>query len=416
MRILYNLFIVSLSFGLRTASLFGNPKAGKWVEGRKGIWERLQHAIPTKKEVVWFHCASVGEFEQARPLLEMIKKEYDYFILLTFFSPSGFEAKKNYDQADHIDYLPLDTTSNAKRFLKIVNPKLSFFAKYEFWFNFLNELYKGGFKHFLISGIFRPKQQFFRFYGSWFRKHLEHFDHLFLQDQNSKELLESFGIMHCSKSGDGRFDRVNEIAKSREEISGIEEFKQGKTAVIFGSSWEKENELAFQLAQKHENIKVVIAPHEFNKKEIEKLKDRYQVAISYFSQLKPESYHNSVMIIDQMGLLSRLYRYADIAIIGGGFKSGIHNTLEAAAYGIPIYFGPNYHFFKEAWDLIEVQGAKVFKNEDQFHLLLEEVLSKEKMRAEMGHQCKRYFEDNIGATSLIFNILKENQHLAPKVV
>jgi len=411
MRSLYTFFIHSFHLLIQLSSVLGNNKAKDWVKGRKDLFGFLERNIDTSKEVVWFHCASVGEFEQARPLLEKVKKENKYFILLSFYSPSGYNSKKNYEQADLICYLPLDTSKNAKRFLEIVQPKLSFFAKYEFWFNFLNELQKGGYAHYLISGIFREKQQFFRYYGAWFRKHLKNFTHLYLQDENSKRILNSFQIQNCSVSGDGRFDRVKEIAEDPREVEGIENFIDGKTCVVFGSSWQKENNLAYQMAKNSKDTKIIIAPHEYQEEEIKNLSRKHELEVQLYSNLGNQQTESNILIIDKMGLLSRIYRYGDIAVIGGGFKSGIHNILEAAVYGMPIFFGPKYDFFKEAVDLSQKGGAKVFKNDQEFHSLLLEVLTDHSLQEQMGQICTDYFKANIGATNLIYRDLKSSESL-----
>lgn len=409
MRLLYNLFIYLFQFGVSVSALLGNKKAVLWKDGRKDLFLKLEKALPNNREILWFHCASVGEFEQARPLLEQFKKNTNYFILLTFFSPSGYESKKNYSGADYITYLPIDTPAKAKRFVEIVNPKMSFFAKYEFWFNLLKALKDHRNSHYLISGIFRRKQQFFRFYGSWFRKHLANFDYLYLQDQNSKDILNSFGINNCKISGDGRFDRVLEIANEPASFPEIERFKNHEKLVIFGSSWQKENELAFQLKKENPQLKIVLAPHEFHKNEIEHLSKKFGIDSIYYSEKKIGNANNAILVIDQMGLLAKIYRYAEVAVIGGGFGKGIHNILEAAVYGIPVYFGPNYSFFNEAWDLLEKGGAKVFKNEKEFRDLLTEVITDDNLRSKMGDICKEYFTTKSGATSLIYNHLKENK-------
>ncbi len=414
MRALYNFFIFLFDIGLRTSSLLGNQKAQKWVNGRKGLFNKLQKALPQEKDVVWFHCASLGEFEQARNLLEKIKKEHDFFILLTFFSPSGYESKKNYPYADYITYLPLDSPANARRFVQMVQPKLSFFAKYEFWFNILKELKKGEHKHFLISGIFRKGQQFFRFYGKWFRQHLANFDHLYLQDENSQNILRSFEIDQCSISGDGRFDRVWNIAQEEYQDSIIQDFIGVNRTIIFGSSWEKENELAFKLAKEKSKIKVIIAPHEFHPKAIEKLSSKYDLEASYYSKFKEDEKDNRVLVIDQVGLLAKIYRYGELAVVGGGFGKGIHNILEAAVYGIPVVFGPNYRIFNEAWELLEKGGAKVFKNETQFDSIISEILNDNSMAKKMGEVNREYFYQKRGATDLIYNNLVELKHLQPK--
>jgi len=411
MRLLYSGFIQLLALGFKMAALFGNKKARKWVNGRNGLFEELSKKIPKDRELIWFHCASLGEFEQARPLLEKIARFKQHFILLTFFSPSGYESKKNYAPADLVCYMPLDSRSNAKRFIELTNPRLSFFAKYEFWFNHLYELQQRKLKHYLISGIFRPKQQFFRFYGKWFRDHLKAFTHLFLQDRSSVELLHSFHIKSCSLSGDGRFDRVWEIAKEKVDLPAIAQFKNDRLCVVFGSSWEKENHLAFQLAIRHPELKIILAPHEFHQEELKALEMKHQVKTAYYSEAESDLPEKQLLVIDKMGLLSKIYRYGEIAVIGGGFGKGIHNILEAAVYGLPVLFGPKHDFFNEARELIGEGAAKVFKNERQFHQLVEQYIHKREEREKTSAICGSYFRRKIGATQLIFNQLKEDDAL-----
>ena len=412
MRFLYNLSIHLFRLGVEISATFGNEKAKKWRDGRRGLLKKLKTQIPSDQKLAWFHCASLGEFEQARPLLEQIKKKNDYFILLTFFSPSGYESKKDYELADLVCYMPNDTKKTAKEFIETINPSLTFFAKYEFWFNILNQLQKREKAHFLISGIFRKEQQFFQFYGSWFRKHLAGFTHLYVQDEKTEQLLIDAGIPQVSVSGDGRFDRVKEISESNVSLPLIDQFTSGSETVIFGSSWQKENELAFQLAQKENSLKIIIAPHEYHSSEIDQLSKKYKIEANFYSQLKAgDKMQGNVLIIDKMGLLAKLYRYSDLAVIGGGFGKGIHNILEAAVYGQPILFGPNYRIFNEAWGLLAQGGAKVFKNEKQFHQLFEEVFNDKQKRSKMAENCKQYFYTNTGATQLIYNHLTELNYL-----
>lgn len=410
MRLLYSLFVQLLALGIHTAAFFGNSKANKWVNGRKNLFKRLGDEIPTDKALIWFHCASLGEFEQARTLLEKIAKEKSHFILLTFFSPSGYERKKNYQYADLVSYMPLDSRANATKFIEIANPSLSVFAKYEFWFNHLYELRRRNLKHYLISGIFRPKQQFFRFYGRWFRDHLKAFTHLFIQDQASVDLLKAFGISNCSLSGDGRFDRVWQISKETAEIPEVQQFINKKLCVVFGSSWEKENQLAFQLAEQKPELKIILAPHEFHAEALRKLEQSHpSVKVNYYSAFNEHLMDAHILIIDRMGLLSRLYRYGDVAVIGGGFGKGIHNILEASVYGVPVMFGPNYGFFNEAKELISEGAAKVFKNEAQFYQQINQYIHKDKERHRVASICQDYFKEKVGASSLIFNKLIEQK-------
>jgi len=342
----YNIFLWLFRAGTQLASPF-NLKARKWVRGRKGIFKKLAAAIPPGAPIIWVHCASLGEFEQGRPVMEKLKElGTGHKILLTFFSPSGYEAQKNYTGADWVFYLPMDGPRNAKRFLETVHPSLVIFVKYEFWYYYLKKIKYREIPLLLISALFRKDMSFFKWYGQLQRKMLSRFDHLFVQDPGSKQLVDAIGLSAiCSVSGDTRFDRVIEIAAAATPIPAIEQFIGKSNTIIAGSTWPEDEEVlqkAFMDIH-DESLKLIIAPHEISEKHLSSLKELFPNYI-LFSELP--AFHNphpACLIIDNVGLLSRLYRYATITYIGGGLRvMGVHNVLEAAVYNKPVLFGPYY--------------------------------------------------------------------------
>ncbi|MCW3072555.1 MAG: 3-deoxy-D-manno-octulosonic acid transferase [Bacteroidetes bacterium] len=409
MRLLYNISIHVYKILITAASSL-NPKAKLWLDGRKNIFEKLASSISATcspgSKLAWFHCASLGEFEQGRPLIERYKAQHpDVKILLTFFSPSGYEIRKDYKGADLVCYLPADTPSNAKRFLEIVKPSAVFFVKYEFWFNYLAELKRRDVPTYLISGIFREEQHFFKFYGSWFRKQFSSFTHFFLQDLRSEELLHSIGYKNTTVAGDTRFDRVSEIAKNVRPFPLIEKFKGGHRVLIAGSTWKEDEELIAGSAQ--ENLKLIIAPHEIDEKHIESicaLFSKYSV-IRYSQATESAVAAAQVLVIDNIGMLSSLYQYGTFAFIGGGFGKGIHNILEAATFGLPVVFGPNYDKFKEAVDLVKTGGAFSVSGKAEFENV-RALLSDEQVLKTASHISKYYVESRTGATEKIMNAVK----------
>ena len=353
MHCLYNIGIRIFGFIIYLAAFF-NPKAKQWVNGRKNILEKLEPAD------YWFHCASLGEFEQGRPIIEAIKKQTpNKKILLSFFSPSGYEVRKNYHFADQVCYLPLDSPKNAKTFIKNVNPETAIFIKYEFWYNYLIQLDKKGVKSYVASSIFRKEQLFFKWYGVWFKNILKTINHFFVQNQESKDLLASIDIKESSISGDTRFDQVIQHVKQVKSIPLIEAFKGNQQLIVCGSTWPKDEELILKTAQKYTNLKWLIAPHNIqNSKNLA----RQSKGILYSEATTDNIKKHSILIIDNIGMLSNIYQYANVSYIGGGFDSGIHNILEAAAFGCPTLFGPKHHKFKEAIDLIKLGGSKSIYN------------------------------------------------------
>jgi len=410
MRFIYNSFIFLYSAAIHIASLF-NSKAKLWVSGRNNIFHKLKSdLLLSGSNPIWFHCASLGEFEQGRPLIEKIKKvNKDQKIILTFFSPSGYEIRKKYPEADHIYYLPLDTPSNAKRFLEIVNPKAAIFIKYEFWFNYLNELKKRNIPTYLVSGIFRKDHYFFKFYGYWFRKQLNSFTYFFLQNENSEKLLNSIGYKNCLVTGDTRFDRVSGIAKNVRSFPLISQFKQHHSLLIAGSTWPHDEKIISEwyanTAFQTQRFKIIIAPHEISEGRISSIQSNFKGKILKFSQANEQNINDAdILIIDNIGMLSSLYQYGTIAFIGGGFGKGIHNILEAATFALPVIFGPNYHKFTEAKELIHFGGAFSISDVHEFEKTMI-LLNDEEVIRTASHISKNYVESRVGATDKIVEVI-----------
>jgi len=399
----YNFAVHIYYFFILLFSLF-NPKARQWIHGRKGIFERLAAEVKTDKPLVWFHCASLGEFEQGRPVIEAFRKQFpDNRILVTFFSPSGYEVRKNYSGADYIFYLPIDTMRNAKKFVQLIQPGVAFFVKYEYWFNYLRQLKKMDIPVIGISTIFRPGQRFFKWYGGWQKSWLKSFNHFFVQNETSAQLLLKAGIDQVTVSGDTRFDRVFEIAAQAKSFPLIKSFKGSSTIFIAGSTWPPDEDLIVDLInQNRENLKFIIAPHEVHNERIDALMRKIPAASLRFSELNKKNIQDcKVVVLNNIGILSHLYQYADIAFIGGGFGVGIHNILEAATFGQPVIFGPKYQKFQEARELIGLKGAFSVKSKTEFldiaGLLLD---NPERMLVASGI-CKNYVNNNRGATQKI---------------
>jgi 3-deoxy-D-manno-octulosonic-acid transferase len=409
---IYNLITLLASQIVQLIALF-NPKMKLFVEGRKSVFSTLQSKIDSNDKTIWFHAASLGEYEQGLPVIEKIKEKFpSHKIIVTFFSPSGYEVRKNNTVADVTVYLPLDTKSNSKQFLDLVHPELVFFIKYEYWPNYLNELKKRTIKTYLISGILRENQAFFKWYGSFYRKALETFDYFFVQNESSKKLLQSIGFTNVKVSGDTRFDRVVSILERDNSLDFIEDFKDKKTTIVMGSSWPKDESLLVDYINKSsENVKFIIAPHIIKQDQIQELKNSIKKKTILFSE---KENHNllefSVLIIDTIGILTKIYAYADIAYVGGGFgKTGIHNILEPATFGIPIVIGSNYSNFAEAIALVNIEGCVSIQNQTQLNEALNLLLQNEDERFEKGHICSTFVQMNKGATAVIMShILNEN--------
>lgn len=404
MHLLYNAAIYGYNIVVRLAAAAGNKKAAKWVKGRK---HQKISPISESEKVAWFHCASLGEFEQGRPVIESFKKQHpDFKIVLTFFSPSGYEIRKNYEQADYVYYLPADTPSNARMFIDLIQPQIAFFIKYEFWFNYLRELWRSHTPTYLISGIFRKNQHFFRWYSEWFRRQLRSFEKFFVQNEESYYLAESMLPGKSKITGDTRFDRVYEIARKAQPFTDIKKFKNGETLFLAGSTWPADEEIFLPSvleATKNRELKVIIAPHEVHEQRIEVLMKQLPDAAIRYSHTSGDFSDKQILVIDSIGLLSHLYQYGDIAYIGGGFGVGIHNTLEAATFGLPILFGPNYQKFHEAIELIENEAAFSIHSKNEFDKTFQRLLENQDARNKAGKQAKDYVHRNKGGTKLILD-------------
>lgn len=402
MRFLYNIFIYIYIGILHLISPF-NKKIKTMLKGEKECFDKLK-SINQNDKIAWFHCASLGEFEQGRPLLEEVKKHFpQHKILLSFYSPSGYEAKKDYSLADYIVYLPNDTRKNAKKFVSIVNPDLIFFIKYEFWYNYILEL--KGRRLFQVSLILRENQYFFTWYGKWFAKQLKNFEHFFVQNQQTATLLNKIGYKNITISGDTRFDRVMTIANNAKSFQDIEKFCQGdKKIILAGSSWLADEKI-IEKAIKNLDIKLIIAPHIVEQSHINEIQELFPQAILY-SELAENKKESNILIINCIGILSNLYQYCDIAYIGGGFGVGIHNTLEAATFGKPICFGTNYQKFQEAIDLINLKAAYSISNEEELKEILSSLLSDKEKYEKSATASKNYVQEKVGACKKIIEHLK----------
>ena len=375
MKVLYNIGILIFISLACIISPF-NSKASLWIRGRRKWADKIRDKIKPGDRIIWIHCASLGEFEQGRPVIEAIKAEMPQFkIFLTFFSPSGFEIRKNYPDAEFISYLPADTPGNASKFISLVRPEFAIFVKYEFWNNYISVLYKRKIPLYLISGIFRPDQHFFKWYGTFFRGMLRKFEKIFVQDQRSFDLLSGIEINNISIAGDTRFDRVVRIKGTARDIPELERFRGSEKLFLAGSSWKQDEEIIAQYINKFPGkMKWVFAPHEIDNENIVRIEKLIKVRHIRLSEFNEASSDARVMIIDNIGMLSSAYRYAYIAAIGGGFGKGIHNILEPACWGIPVMFGPRYKKFREAVDLINEKGAMTFDSFSKFSDILDELL------------------------------------------
>jgi 3-deoxy-D-manno-octulosonic-acid transferase len=426
--VFYQLFLLLYQISARFISPW-NRKAKQWVEGRKNIMAQMEASdMANQQATIWMHCASVGEFEQGRPVLEEVRKTYpNHKILVTFFSPSGYEAKKNYAGADYIFYLPIDSKYNAKRLLDMVRPSLVLWVKYDYWFYYLNELKNRKIPTLLVSGIFLEGQVFFRWYGGFYRKMLQSFTHIFVQTEESKKLLGTIGIYNnVTVSGDTRFDRVIEIAENFEPIDIIASFCGDRPVIVAGSTWEEDEELLDHYANVHPEIKFIIAPHEIEEsrlKEVEvlfrnvvrfsafekQMKESETVKLNSKNKLNPAA---NVLIIDNIGMLARLYKYASIAYVGGGFgDDGVHNVLEAAVYGKPIVHGPVIEKFAEAIELVEIGGSFVIDSALEAEKTFDRLLLDYEEYSAACKASKNYVYEKRGATVKIMNWIQENRLL-----
>ena len=414
MLFLYNLVVLFAGFLLKIVAAF-SPKIKLFIEGRKVVFPTLEQKIKVSDKTIWFHAASLGEYEQGLPVIEKIKEQFPlHKIVVTFFSPSGYEVRKNNTVADITVYLPLDTKKNAQEFIKLVHPDLVFFIKYEYWPNYLAELKKQKIKTYLISGILRKDQLFFKWYGGFYREALNTFSYFFVQNDGSKKLLQQLGKNNVSVSGDTRFDRVVAILEKDNSLDFIEDFlsvraqSRKTTTIVIGSSWPKDENLLIDFINSSAlDIKFIIAPHNIKADQIQQLKDRIKKKTVLFTEMEGKNLADyDVFIIDTIGILTKIYSYADIAYVGGGFGNpGVHNILEPATFGVPIVIGPNYSHFAEATALVNMEGCDVVNNSEELKESFINLISNEDIRNEKGHICSTFVQMNKGATSIILKYI-----------
>ncbi len=393
-----------------------NSKAKKWISGRKDLLQTISSKVHANEKYIWFHCASVGEFEQGRPLIDAIREQYpQYKIVLTFFSPSGYELRKNFEGVNHVFYLPLDTPSNVSQFITLINPVLAVFVKYEFWVGYLNELKKRNIPAVLISAKFRESQVFFKWYGGIFLKALKSFTMIFVQDYDSEKLLLRKKVDNVFVANDTRFDRVSSIAANSKPLPLIEKFLAGeKNVFVAGSTWAPDEEIiTVYINNNPSNLKWIIVPHEISQRHIQNLRQSIKQPAVLYSQLEKEMNADvtNVLIVDTLGILSSLYSYSKIAYVGGGFGKGIHNVLEAAVYGKPVLFGPNYNKFKEAVDLVNFKGAFCINNKDDFNNILKRLEEEQSLYEQSAQSSLHYVNGKTGGTHTIMGKLRDEKLL-----
>jgi len=405
---MYNIVIFLYLCGVAIASIF-NEKVRKMWRGERQAIRIIKEKMNPNAQYVWFHAASLGEFEQGRPLMEQLRREHpEYKILLTFFSPSGYEVRKNYEGADIITYLPLDTITNARRFLRTIRPVMAFFIKYEFWYNYLHILRHRGIPVYSVSSIFRPGQVFFRWYGKQYSRVLKCFTHFFVQNEVSRELLSTIGIDNVTVVGDTRFDRVLQIKAAAKQLPIVEQFKGNSKCFIAGSSWQPDEEIFISWFKNHQDWKLIIAPHviaEDHLQQIEKMLGDRKV-VRYTKATVDSVVDAEVLIVDCFGLLSSIYHYADVTYVGGGFGVGIHNTLEAAVWDVPVFFGPNNQRFQEAQGLKNCGGGLEISNADDFRRYMLGFEEHPELMKELGEKAGAYVASLAGATRKILSFVK----------
>ncbi len=411
----YNLFLFFFQLGSRILALF-NKKAALWVKGRLFIFSKLKDAFENETApVIWFHCASLGEFEQGRPVMESLREQYpSHKILVTFFSPSGYEIRKNYNGADYIFYLPMDGMVNAMRFINIVKPKLAVFIKYELWYYYTRVMHERQIPLLLISAIFLKTHSYFKWHGEVQRKTLSKFAHVFVQDELSKKLGDKLQLpVSITVAGDTRFDRVIKIASQYKKIDALTNWANGSRLLIAGSTWPDDERVLWEVLPllKQHNLKLVIAPHEINESHLTQIEKQFEQQTIRFSQLANNT-NNDVLIIDNIGMLSSLYHYAHIAYIGGGYTpTGIHNCLEAAVYAKPVVFGPTYQKYAEAKGLIKVGGAFSFKNSGDLNNIITRLLQQQTAYKTAATAAGEFVIVHQGATDKIVDYIQENRLL-----
>lgn len=404
---MYNAAISIFSFIVRLIAPF-HKKAGLITKGHAETYEILKKQIDKTSKYIWFHVASLGEYEQAEPMMEIIKKEKpDYKILLSFFSPSGYEVQKNNQIADVVCYLPFDKKKNVNEFLDLVNPKIAIFIKYEFWYHYIHQLYLRKIPIYLTSAVFRPNQLFFKPWGDVYKKILKYYTEIFVQDKESKRLLLAHGIKHVTVMGDTRMDQVVKIKEEALSLPLIEKFaalKDNQAVLVAGSSWPEDENILINYFNKHAYLKLIIAPHLIDEAHLKQIESKLRRPFIRFSDASVLNIMDfDCLIIDNFGLLSSAYRYGEIAYIGGGFGAGIHNLLEAAVYGIPVVFGPNYSKFIEARELIENGGGFTISNETEFNRVLKNFVTAPEDLEIAGEKAAEYIYTNAGATERIVN-------------
>ena len=409
MSIIYNCIVGVTRFLLSIIALF-NKKIKLFVGGRKESFSKLS-IFKKEDKIIWFHAASLGEFEQGRPIIERVKNEHPtYKIVVTFFSPSGYEIRKNYELADVVCYLPIDSKRNVEKFLEIVNPTMAIFIKYEFWPNYLNGLKEKNIPTILVSGIFRKNQIFFKPFGGFMRKSLNAFNHFFVQDETSQKLLNTINLENITISGDTRFDRVFEILKQDNSLDFITEFKSNQYTIVAGSTWKEDEELLVSYINNSssEDEKFIIAPHNINVDDIQKLKNSINKKTVLFSEKKNENLSDfDVFIVDTIGILTKIYSVADAAYVGGGLtNNGVHNVLEPATFGVPIVIGTEYKKYNEVVDLVALKGCIPIASKKEFSSIFTRLKQDENFRESMGNINKEYIENNVGATEKTMNYLK----------
>ncbi|OCB74526.1 3-deoxy-D-manno-octulosonic acid transferase [Flavobacterium crassostreae] len=401
---IYNAFVFLVSKILNIVALC-NPKINLFVKGRTVVFKTLEQKIQSNDPTIWFHAASLGEYEQGLPVMEAVKATYpDHKIVLSFFSPSGYEVRKNNSVADATVYLPLDSAQNAKKFLDLVRPEFVFFIKYEYWPNYLNELKKRHIQTYLISGIFRKNQAFFKWYGGFYRKALDAFTYFFVQNESSKKRLLTLGKTNVAVSGDTRFDRVATLLEKNNTLDFIASFKNNALTIVIGSSWPKDENIWVEYINHcPDNVKFIIAPHNIKKDAIAELKTSIQRKTVLFSEKEGKNLAAyNVLLVDTIGLLTKIYSYADIAYVGGGFGNpGVHNILEPATFGVPVLIGPNYAHFAEAVALVNLGGCKSILNLKELQKVVDDLLLNTAYRSETGHICNTFVTMNKGATAII---------------
>lgn len=401
--VLYNIGIALYDLMVHLVAPFSR-KPRKMMKGHWVAYDLLRQQMEPGRKYIWFHAASLGEFEQGRPLMERIRAEHpQYGILLTFFSPSGYEVRKNYRGADVVCYLPFDKPRNVKKFLDIANPCMAFFIKYEFWKNYLDELHQRRIPVYSVSSIFRRGQIFFQWYGGIYRRVLQNFDCLFVQNEISKRYLSTIGINRVQVVGDTRFDRVLQIRQEAKDLPLVEHFKgDNRFTFVAGSSWQPDEDLFIEYFNTHPEMKLIIAPHVIDENHLVEIINKLKRPYVRYTRADENNVRKAdCLIIDCFGLLSSIYRYGEVAYVGGGFGVGIHNTLEAAVYGIPVIIGPKYQKFQEAVQLIEAQGAFSVNNVSEFNSLLQRFYTESSFLQQAGENAGSYVRDNAGATDMI---------------